>query len=211
MNFHAVEFTESTPPRSGPGRPREEGYNELILDAVTRLLNEGKPVTIREVIKATGVSRTAIYRRWKSVNELIAAALDRGRANLIYTFHGPIRDALKEIFFYRVRETVGQTYTNRDFRRHLELMMSNPQLQKVYWESFASRRIARLQAALQQAVRNGEIEADDATIEAAVDAIYGVQLFQYAVRGIPYDSPEAQRRSERGFDIIWRGLRKDGA
>ncbi|MDO5512033.1 TetR/AcrR family transcriptional regulator [Corynebacterium sp.] len=205
-HYDAVEFTQAAPRHSGPGRPREESYNDLILDTVHRLISEGTPVTIRGVVKASGVSRTAIYRRWSSVHELVAASLDRGRANLTYTFHGPIRLALKDIFYRRVNEAIGPDYTDRDFRKHVELMMGNRQLQQAYWDNFASRRLDRVVDALRLARKYGEIDASDEDIEAATDALYGIGLFQMTVRGISFDDPEALRRGEQFFDILWRGL-----
>ena len=60
-----------------PGRPRSEEAHEAILTAVIELLPEHglKGLTIEAVAAAAGVGKTTIYRRWKTKNELIVAAL----------------------------------------------------------------------------------------------------------------------------------------
>ena len=66
----------------GPGRPRIADHDERILDAVATMVDEDQHITVSAVVEASGVSRAALYRRWSTMTELIATALDRGRASL---------------------------------------------------------------------------------------------------------------------------------
>ena len=110
---------------------------------------------------------------------------------------------LEELLFDRMNESIGRGYSDKHYRRHLELMMANPQLQKVYWEKHASRRLKCMQRALQTAKDNGEIRRD-VDIDAAMDAIYGVRIIQSVLRGIPVDSPEAIERGRAAFELLWK-------
>lgn len=205
MSYGYVEHEDPKPVRNGPGRPPNEALDKQVIKATRRLIKDNKPLTIQEIVDASGASRSAIYRRWPGLNELIADALDYGRANRVYSFDGPIKPILEEILFDRISDTIGRGYGDKHFRKHIELMMANPQLQKVYWDKHASRRLKNIHRALQTAKDNGEIRRD-VDIEAAVDALYGVRIFELTVRGIPVDSPEATHRARAAFDLIWKGM-----
>ena len=205
MRYSYTEREEPKPVRNGPGRPPNEALDKQVINAARRLIRDGKPLTIQEIVDTSGASRSAIYRRWPSLNELLADALDHGRANRVYTFEGPIKPILEELLFDRMNESIGRGYTDKHYRRHLELMMANPQLQKVYWEKHASRRLKSMQHALQTAKDNGEIRRD-VDIDAAMDAIYGVRIIQSVLRGIPVDSPEAIERGRAAFELLWKGM-----
>ena len=64
--------------RRGPGRPRNEDIDALVLAAVLELIDDKEEVTAARVVGRSGVSRAALYRRWPSLTTLIAAALDVG-------------------------------------------------------------------------------------------------------------------------------------
>lgn len=70
--------------RRGPGRPRIPDHDERILEAVVAMVDRNEPITVNAVVAASGVSRAALYRRWSSMTQLVATALDRGRS-----FHHP--------------------------------------------------------------------------------------------------------------------------
>lgn len=189
----------------GPGRPRVAGHDERILDAVVQLIDEGQQVTVSAVVDRSGVSRAALYRRWPSIADLTAAALDRGRAALEIDMSVDIRDAIAAAYFGALRSARGATYSERRFRTRLVLVMQNPDLQRAYWKAHARRRRAGVVAALEEAVRRGELRADT-DIEAAIDAINGVFYYQIVVRGSRFDDPAATARCRAAFDIIWRGM-----
>lgn len=191
----------------GPGRPRAAGHDERILDAVVQLIDEGQQVTVSAVVERSGVSRAALYRRWPSIADLTAAALDRGRASVDIDIDASvdIRDAIAAAYFGDLRSARGATYSERRFRTRLVLVMQNPDLQQAYWKAHVRRRRGGVAAALQEAVRRGELRAD-ADIEAAIDAINGVFCYQAVVRGSRFDDPAVTARCRAAFDIIWRGM-----
>jgi AcrR family transcriptional regulator len=60
-----------------PGRPRDAAIDEIVLRAAFELFLErgAEGATIDDVAKRTGVARATIYRRWKSREDLLLAAL----------------------------------------------------------------------------------------------------------------------------------------
>jgi AcrR family transcriptional regulator len=60
-----------------PGRPRDAAIDEVVLRAAFELFLErgAEGATIDDIAKRTGVARATIYRRWKSREDLLVAAL----------------------------------------------------------------------------------------------------------------------------------------
>ncbi|MDT0276259.1 TetR/AcrR family transcriptional regulator [Blastococcus goldschmidtiae] len=188
-----------------PGRPRTEGLDERILQAALHLVDRDEPVTVRAVVALSGVSRTALYRRWPSMTDLVAAALDHGRTAAQIPVDGDIRQNIVDALFGDPRTTHGTTYSERRFRRRLVLGLENRVVQKASWRSHVERRRAGTVAVLQAAVDRGVLRADT-DIEAAIDLINGVFYYQYVVRGCMFDDPAALARCREAFEIAWRGM-----
>lgn len=194
-----------TSPRRSPGRPRTEGLDERILDATVRLIDQDEPVSVNAIVAASGVSRASIYRRWSSLSDLMAEALDEGRVPVEVSIAGPIKEALWDLFISKPGQTRGTTYTDRRFRKRIELLMSDPALQQNYWESKVQLRRESVHHALQVGINRGEIRPD-INIPATIDAIYGVFYYQVVVRGVAMTEPDAVERCAAAFNIVWRGI-----
>ncbi|GGD26060.1 hypothetical protein GCM10010915_02630 [Microbacterium faecale] len=189
----------------GPGRPRAEGHDEKILAAVDKLIDADRPVTVGAVVEESGVSRAALYRRWPSLPDLVAAALDRGRLALEVDTSGDIKEAIVALYFGDPRAARGSTYSDRRFRARLALVMQNPDLQHAYWSSHVRRRRVSVHAALTEAIRRGDLR-DDVDVDAAIDLINGVFYYQSVVRGATLRDDAALERCRRAFEIAWRGM-----
>ena len=61
------------------GRPRDASIDVAVLDAVSELLeNSGySALAVEKVARRAGVSKTAIYRRWPTRQQLVLAELQR--------------------------------------------------------------------------------------------------------------------------------------
>lgn len=188
-----------------PGRPRIPEHDEKILDAVVDMVDHDQPITVNAVVEASGVSRAAIYRRWNSMAQLIATALDRGRAPVNFDLTKPVRQAVTEVFFHETENVRGKDYSEKRFRKRIELVMANRDLQEAYWQSHVHRRRRSMIQALETGVARGELRAD-LDIEAAIDGINGVFYYQAVVRGQELFDPEVLRRCRAAFDIIWDGM-----
>lgn len=191
--------------RPGPGRPPEPGHDEKILQATLRLIDQGKPVTVNAVVAGSGVSRAALYRRWSSLTELTSDALNQGRTIPEVDTTSDLRQTLPEMVFERRAETRGVTYTQRRFRKRLELVMADQDLQRAYWDSHVTRRRHGLIEALHAGIARGELRAD-LDVEAALDALLGVLYYQLVVRGTDLAAPESEQRCRNAIDMIWRGM-----
>lgn len=174
----------------GPGRPRVPGHDQRILDAVVDMVDRDEPITVNAVVEASGVSRAALYRRWPSMTDLIATALDRGRSKVAFDLSKPIKEALTEVLFGEPKKARGEQYSDRRFRKRIELMMASLDLQETYWDSHVHRRRGAMVEALQVGVERGELRSD-LDIDAAIDGLNGVFYYQAVVRGVSMYAPDA--------------------
>jgi len=191
--------------RPGPGRPRDEELDELILRAAVELIDEGIDISVSKVVQRSGVSRAAMYRRWPSITHLTAAALDAGR-----TAYPAIRitENFREELLRLILPPSGmheQAYPHDRFRQRLKLSVSNPELQKAYWESHVSRRRIPLEETIREASRRGVLRAD-LDVAACVDALAGVAYYQLVVRGDDLFDPATRQRVQEATDVLWRGM-----
>lgn len=122
-----------------PGRPRDAALETRVLQAVIDLIDAGLPVTAGEVVERSGVSRAAIYRRWNTLDALIAAALDVGRVVVHPPEHLSIREALR-FGFPRPEQGTTERYPEGRLRQRMLLALADPDLQHQYWERHVSRR-----------------------------------------------------------------------
>lgn len=191
--------------RTGPGRPRVEGHDERIIQATLRLIDHDKPVTVSAVVAESGVSRAALYRRWPSITGLIADALDHGRATPELDTSGDLKTTLMDAMFDRHVESRGVNYPDRRFRKRLELVMSDQDLQWAYWESHVRRRRQSMVQLIQDGVDRGELRAD-LDVDSGLDALLGVFYYQAVVRGSSTSEPDTMARCRQAFEITWRGM-----
>ena len=191
--------------RTGPGRPPEPGHDERIIEATLRLIDQGKPVTVNAVVAGSGVSRAALYRRWPSLTDLTADALNHGRAIPRVDLTQDLKETMLEMLFERRDEARGMNYPQRRFRKRLELVMADQDLQRACWKSHVSRRRHGMLEALRAGVDRGELRPD-LDVQAALDAILGLVYYQFVVRGTDLSDRETEQRCRRALDMIWRGM-----
>src|SRR5699024_3444827 len=119
------------------------------------------------VVAVSGINRAAIYRRWDSLAQLIATALDRGRAQITFDLTKPIKEALTEVIFDEIDVARGKGYSDKRFRKRIQLVMENRELQEAYWESHVYHRRLTLMEAIRLGIARGELR-EDLDIEAAL-------------------------------------------
>lgn len=189
----------------GPGRPRTPEHDERILEAVIDMVDRGVPVTVNAVVQASGVSRAALYRRWPSMTELISTALDRGRAVITFDLSKPIKEAFIDVLFADIRSARGTGYSDRRFRKRIELVMQSRDLQEAYWQSHVHRRRRAMIEALEVGIERGELRSD-LDVDAAIDGMNGVFYYQSVARGKAMDDPQTLQRCRAAFELIWSGM-----
>lgn len=191
--------------RRGPGRPRNEEMDDLILTATLELIDADEDVTVARIVERSGVSRAALYRRWPSLNKLIAAGLDVGReVPRVDDADGDLRQSILSAFLMPELSTDGK-YTERRLRQRLRLTINDPALLREYWLSHVTRRREPLRRLMRRGVDTGILRADT-DIEAALDLIAGVVYYQFLVRGDELSDPATRARCQAALETVWRAI-----
>lgn len=204
MTAPAPEPTPAEIPRRGPGRPRVEGHDDRIIDATVDLIERGVEVTVARVVEHSGVSRAALYRRWPSMTDLVAAALDHGREPYEIAMDGDLLENLLAAFS-PAAHAAGAHYPEERFRLRIRLAMTHRTLAQAYWRSHVTGRRAALVAVLEAGIARGVLRPD-IDIDACIDLVNGVFYYQYVVRGARLDDPAASARCRTAVRTAWRGM-----
>ncbi|WP_407319606.1 TetR/AcrR family transcriptional regulator [Isoptericola halotolerans] len=204
MTASATLPVPAAPPVRRPGRPRAAGHDERILTAAVALLDRGEDITVSRVVEVSGVSRAAIYRRWPSLPDLVAAALDQGREPYEISTEGDLLENLLAALS-PTAHPAGRDYPERRFRLRLRLAMSDRRIAQAYWRSHVARRRSALVAVLRAGIDRGELR-DDLDVESSIDLVNGVFYYQYVVRGVSLTDPDAIERCREAVRTAWRGM-----
>lgn len=198
----------TTPPTTtadrGPGRPRSQALDRRILDTVITLIEHGDEVTVSRVVELSGVGRAAIYRRWPSMTELLAAALDHGHQGSDIPLDGdPLENLLAA--FRRAAQSADTARTRDRVRMRIRLAMTDRALARAYWHSHVKRRRKTMAGFLRECITCGHLRPD-LDIDASIDLINGIFYYQYTARGDSIEDPEVMARCETAVRIAWRGM-----
>ncbi|MFJ6538549.1 TetR/AcrR family transcriptional regulator [Paenarthrobacter sp. NPDC091711] len=190
-----------------PGRPRDTALETTVLSATVELLLERdtRDVTISAITERSGVSRAALYRRWSSREELLAAALDSVRSSIglkrgsttLETILASYEEAAID-----VDGTVGALVKKR-----IAMGLENDDLRALSWNRHVSRRREPIAEEIRRGISSGEL-APDVDVEAMIDLINGLYYYQFVVRPRGTDAPsvEASRnRVRNAVTLVWEG------
>lgn len=189
----------------GSGRPRVEAHDEAALAATLQLIDAGETITLNKVVQRSGVSRAALYRRWNSITDLIADALDQGRNNDPVPVEANDPDAFVTALLGETDATHG-SYPEARLRRRLQLVLADSALQKRYWEAHVAKRRVAMRATLQRGVDAGNLRPD-LDLDACCDLITGVFYYQLVVRGVSLSDPTVRERCRAAVEIAMAGMR----
>lgn len=169
--------------RSAGGRPRDAGIDERVLAAARDLLSKRglHGFTLDAVADGAGVSRSAIYRRWASTDELILDAIDDALGQLT----GPNPAIPAGRFWNEVRdglETAVKGLANPVEHGAIQIWLTRlthqPSLHLRYWQRRIQPRREQAIESLHQAATHGEIrDADDADL--LIDMLAGLLVYRY--------------------------------
>ncbi|MER7797289.1 TetR-like C-terminal domain-containing protein [Microbacterium sp. NPDC096154] len=190
--------------RRGPGRPRAEGIDERLIAAALALIDAGEPVTAGRLVDRSGVSRAAIYRRWPSLTDLVATALDSGRDPHDIPTDGDLRAALYDAFLGGAERGM-PGYPEERMRRRLVLGLQDRVVQRAYWDAHVARRRVSTIGVLRAGVERGILRSD-VDLEACADLLSGVFYYQLVVRGASLADADVIARCRAAFDVIWQGM-----
>lgn len=169
--------------RSAGGRPRDAGIDERVLAAARDLLSKHglNGFTLDAVSDDAGVSRSAIYRRWASTDELILDALDDALGQL----PGPDPSIPAGSFWDEVRgglETAVNGLANPVEHGAIQIWLSRlthqPSLHRRYWQRRIQPRREQAIESLRKAAADGELgAADDADL--LIDMLAGILVYRF--------------------------------
>jgi AcrR family transcriptional regulator len=184
-----------TPASAGTGRPRSPDVDAAILDAALALFVEGglAAVSFEQIAKRSGVSRTAIYRRWSSKEEVVARALGRLREQAETTFADWAQRSISEVMDWFV-ENVPRQMLNpfyRSLSRSVLALGDSSELKAIYSEAVLRPRRAAFSNMIRRARDAGAL-TDGLDPELIQDMLSGALLHQILLE--PADQTEEQLR-----------------
>jgi AcrR family transcriptional regulator len=166
-----------------PGRPRDPGYDKVILDATLEILNDKgyAGLTIDGVAARTGVGRPTIYRRWPSKTVLVIAALTQSPHLSLTPDSGVLRDDL--LAFEREQVRMMDLPASRRITAGLVAdLVADPDLAETYLGDYVGLRQTSVREALERGIERGELRAD-ADLSLIYDLLIGPLFVRSVVRG----------------------------
>lgn len=169
--------------QSRGGRPRDARIDERVLSAARQLLAErgARAMSLDAIADIAGVSRSAIYRRWASSDELVLDAIDDALGQL----PGPDPSVAAGAFWSEVREGLrvavaglSNPIEHDAIQLWLGRLTHQPKLHRRYWERRVQPRRERAINSLRAAAERGQVtDASDADL--LVDMLAGVLVYRY--------------------------------
>ena len=183
------------------GRPRSEETHRAILGAALELLAEQgwRGFTIHAIAARGGVGKAAIYRRWKSREAVLAAAVEGMVGEIGLPDSGSIRDDLRELMRRAVALYDGAA--GRLMPGLVSAMAEHEEVATAVRETFLGPRRAALREVLERGVDRGELRSD-IDRELALDFLGGPLFYRLLITGGPLDEALA----DGTVDVMLRGL-----
>jgi AcrR family transcriptional regulator len=184
------------------GRPREERADKAILAATLDLIaaHGVNDLRIDDVAERARVGKATIYRRYRSKEELIAAAVRSLVSDISIPDTGSTRDDLRELMRNAVKVYRGSVEAGV-MPGLVDAMNRDRRLARSVREGFLKRRRAALAAVLERGVQRGDLRPD-LDLELALDVLGGPLFYRLLVTGGPIDKDLADGVAElmiRGF------------
>jgi AcrR family transcriptional regulator len=174
------------------GRPREARADRAILAAALELIAEHGVHGLRmdDVAERAGVGKAAIYRRYRSKDELVRATVGAMVSEIAIPDTGTTRDDLLAL----MRDAVA---VYRDPIRGgvmpslIGAMRDHPDLARTIREDVVAVRREALRAVLARGIARGDL-SEDLDVELALDMLGGALFYRLLVTGGPIDDGLAE-------------------
>lgn len=189
-------MTQATP----QGRPLDDELTGRVLDEVRNALEANGFVNLRieKIARAVGCSKTAIYRRWTSKAELVAAALLDGIDPGVTPDSGDVVDDLVEHAWQHL-SNFRQDGPPGSSRNGILLALFDVDVIPLISERYMKQRHAHGREILQRAVARGQISSD-LDQDLTLDAIAGFTLFRLSIK------PDAKASNDSDLKDSYRRL-----
>lgn len=188
------------------GRPRDERADRAILEAALELIAEQGVHAFRteDVAARAGVGKGAIYRRYRSKDELVTAAVAALVSEQIaIPDTGSTRSDLLALMSEAV-ELYTSALTARLMPNLVGAMAQRPELAQAVREEFLSGRRKALREVLERGIERGDLRPD-LDLELALDVLGGPLFYRLLITGGPID----EHLAESVADLILRGFARD--
>jgi AcrR family transcriptional regulator len=185
------------------GRPRDARADRAMLHATLELIADVGVHEFRteDVAARAGVGKGAIYRRYRSKDELVTAAV----AGLVSeeiaipdtgSTHGDLLELMREAVDLYCGSLAARLIPNL-----VSEMAQRPELAQAVRERFLASRRAALAEVLRRGVERGDLRAD-LDVELALDVLGGPLFYRLLITGGPLD----EQLAEGVADLIVRGF-----
>jgi AcrR family transcriptional regulator len=184
------------------GRPREERADRAILAATLELMGERGAAELRmdDVADRAGVGKATIYRRYRSKDELITAAIAVLVSEIAVPDSGSTRADLLALMRSAVELYSGSVEAGV-MPSLVEAMSRDPELARWVREGFLDRRRSALREVLDRGVERGDLRADT-DMELALDVLGGPLFYRLLITGGPID----MKLAENVVELILTGF-----
>ena len=186
-----------------PVDPRVERTREVVLTTAIELVTEVgfSRVTVEAISERSGVARSTIYRHWKQLPDLMAAALDAR----IESSTPPDTGALRDDLVILIGELAG-LLTSAQFSQVAMALIAessrDPQIAEIH-ERFMQGRQQRTIAAIQRGIERGELPASVNPPGMALDMAAPL-FFRALVQHLPIDAAFVEQHVDRWISIHCR-------
>jgi AcrR family transcriptional regulator len=184
------------------GRPRDERADRAILAAAVELMAEHgvRDLRMDDVAERARVGKATIYRRYRSKDELIAAAVEALVREITLPDTGSTRADLLALMRSAV-EVYSGSLEAALMPSLVEAMKRDAELARLVREGFLARRRAALGAVLERGVERGDLRRD-LDVELALDVLGGPLFYRLLITGGPID----KQLADGVVDLILRGF-----
>jgi AcrR family transcriptional regulator len=188
------------------GRPRDVRADRAILSATLELIADVGVHEFRteDVAARAKVGKGAIYRRYRSKDELVTAAVAAlVSEEIAIPDTGSTRGDLLVLMQEAVELYCG-SLAGRLMPNLVGAMAQKPELARAVREGFLAGRRAALAAVLERGVERGDLRPD-LDVELALDVLGGPLFYRLLITGGPLD----EQLAEGVADLIVRGFAPD--
>jgi AcrR family transcriptional regulator len=192
----------ATGARRSMGRPRDARADRAILDATIELMAEARARDFRldDVAGRAGVGKATIYRRYRSKDELITAAVAGLVSEIAIPDTGRTRADLLALMRCAVAVYRGSVEA-AVMPSLVEAMSRDAELARLVREGFLAKRRAALRAVLERGIERGDLRPD-LDVDLALDVLGGPLFYRLLITGGPID----EQLAEGVVELILRGF-----
>jgi AcrR family transcriptional regulator len=200
VNPQMTDTTTNTP--RSLGRPREERADRAIVTATLELIAEHgvRDLRMDDIADRARVGKATIYRRYRSKDELVIAAVAALVSEIKIPDSGSTQGDLLELMINAVDVYSGSVEAAA-MPSLVDAMSGNVGLARAVREGFLAGRRTALRAVLERGVERGDLRAD-LDFELALDVLGGPLFYRLLVTGGPID----RELAEGVVELILRGF-----